>query len=73
MTATIKKIYYFCTVKNIMRHEVAAIKSSVFCVNVIRIIKRIEWVNGNVPEAFALCGLTTRNTLILFNVKNIMK
>lgn len=63
---------YFCGVKNIMRYEAAAIKQRFLCQK-DRIIKRIEWVNGNVPKAFALCGLTTRNTLILFNVKNIMK
>ena len=46
-----------------MRYEAAAIKQRFLC-HKVRTIKRIEWGNSNVPEAFALCGLTTRNTLI---------
>lgn len=54
---------YFCGVKNIVRYKAAA-QMQRFLYQQSRIIKRIEWGNGNVPEALAQCGLTTRNTLI---------
>ena len=58
-----KKIFYFCNVKKVLRHGAAAIKQRFLCLQ-IRIIKRIEWVNGNVPKGSAVSPLTTRNTLI---------
>lgn len=65
--AVMKRKLYFCGVKNIVRYEAAALRS-VFCIGRNSNIKRIEWGNSNVPKAFAQCGLTARNTLILFNV-----
>lgn len=46
----------------------AAALSSVFCIGRNSNIKRIEWGNSNVPKGTAQMALTTRNTLILFNV-----
>lgn len=62
-----KYIFYFCGVKNIVRYEAAA-KMQRFLCQLSRIIKRIEWGSSNAPEGLAQCALTTRNTLILFNV-----
>jgi hypothetical protein len=62
-----KKIFYFCNVKNKVRYEAAATKQR-FLYRLSRFIKRIEWASGNAPKGSALCTLTTRNTLILFNV-----
>lgn len=56
-------IYYFCTVKTQLRHEVAA-ERSVFCaLNLLENSKRIEWGRSNRPEASAVECLTTRNAL----------
>ena len=64
MVATFRKILYFCSVKKSVRYIAAAV-SSVFCISKYCInIERIEWGCSNVPEASALTGLTTRNTLI---------
>lgn len=60
-------ILYFCGVKKSVRYEAAASKQRFLCL-LSRIIKRIEWGNSNVPEGVALTALTTRNTLIFFNV-----
>ena len=62
-----KKIFYFCNVKKLVRYKAAAL-SSVFCIRRNNKNKRIEWGNSNVPEGLALTPLTTRNTLSLFNV-----
>lgn len=62
-----KIILYFCNVKNIVRYMTAAL-GSVFCIGRNSNTKRIEWGNSNVPKGSAQCTLTTRNTLILFNV-----
>ena len=71
MAATLRKIFYFCSVKTSKRHEVAATERSVFCVpNFIRNIDRIECGTGNSHEVSALEYLTTRNAVFSFNVKN---
>lgn len=58
---------YFCNVKNIVRHEVAASGQRFLC-QIGRIIKRIEWGCSNVPKGSAQCTLTTRNALSFINV-----
>ena len=63
MVATMGIIYYFCTVKTYLRHDVAA-KCSVFCaLNLVVNNKRIEWGRSNRPEATADKCLTARNAL----------
>lgn len=67
MVATMRIIYYFCTVKTSGRHEVAA-KCSVFCaLNLLENNKRIEWGRSNRPEVFAQKYLTARNALSLLS------
>jgi hypothetical protein len=58
-----KRNYYFCNVKKVVRYEAAAIKQR-FLYRLSRIIKRIEWASGNAHKGTALSALTTRNTLI---------
>ena len=63
MVATMGIIYYFCTVKFQLRHDVAA-KSSVFCAHILVVNnKRIEWGRSNRPKVLAVGNLTTRNAL----------
>ena len=70
MAATLRKIFYFCGVKSVKRHEVAASMGSVFCAKkLFRNIVRIECGTGNSHEVSALLNLTTRNADFLFNVQ----
>lgn len=63
MVATMGIIYYFCTVKNQERHEVAA-TCSVFCAqNLLENSKRIEWGRSNRPMVFAQKYQTARNAV----------
>ena len=56
-------IYYFCTVKFQLRHDVAA-QCSVFCaLNLLESNKRIEWGRSNRPKVLAVGNLTARNAL----------
>lgn len=66
--AGMKEILYFCNVKSQARYEAAALKQR-FLYLAKKYISSIEWVNGNVPKAFALVSLTTRNATFLFHVK----
>ena len=60
-------IYYFCTVKFQLRHDVAA-ESSVFYARILLVKnKRIEWGRSNRPEVLAVGNLTTRNALSLLS------
>jgi len=65
-------IYYFCTVKTQLRHDVAA-ERSVFCARILLVNnKRIEWGRSNRPEATAVECLTARNALsLLFKTQQI--
>lgn len=64
MAATLRKIFYFCTVKLSERHEVAAQTGSVFCAKkLFRNIDRIGCGTGNSHKVFALISLTTRNAV----------
>lgn len=64
MAATLRKIFYFCSVKSHERHEVAAQTGSVFCAsNFFRNIDRIECGTGNSHEVSACENLTTRNAV----------
>lgn len=64
-------IYYFCTVKSKLRHDVAAL-CSVFCAHILLVnSKRIEWGRSNRPEASAVLSLTTRNALSLCQNQNV--
>ena len=60
-------IYYFCTVKNQERHEVAAKMQRFFCPNLFVKNKRIECGTGNSHKVFALDNLTARNALSLLS------
>lgn len=65
MFVSMKMIFYFCNVKLTVRYIAAALRS-VFCACILLVnSKRIEWGNGNVPEALAQLSLTTRNALSL--------
>ena len=65
MKARLENIYYFCTVKNQLRHDVAA-RSSVFCVlNLLVNSNRIGGGNSNVPKGSAVDTLTHRNAVSL--------
>ena len=69
MVATIRNIFYICTVKIHERHEVAANKQRFLCPILLVNNKRKEWVNGNVPKVSARVNLTAPTALSLFNVK----
>lgn len=65
MKARLENIYYFCTVKNSERHDVAA-RSSVFCVlNLLVNSNRIECGSSNAHKVLALKFLTARNAVSL--------
>ena len=63
-------IYYFCTVKLTVRHEVAAKMQRFLCPQYISKNKRKEWGRSNRPEVFAQLNLTAPTALSLFNVFN---
>lgn len=65
MVATMRIIYYFCTVKNQERHEVAARKQRFLCLNLLVKNKRIECGSSNARKVFALDYLTARSALSL--------
>ena len=69
MVATMRIIYYFCTVKTHKRHEVAAQMQRFLCpLNIVN-SKRIEWGRSNRPEATACECLTARNALSFMSFK----
>lgn len=63
MAATLRKIFYFCSVKSEERHEVAAYRQRFLCLNFIVKNKRNECGTGNSHEVSALWNLTTRIAL----------
>lgn len=60
MAATMDKILYFCNVKNVVRHDVAA-KCSVFCASEnSKKFNRNDGGSSNALKGFALHSLTHR-------------
>ena len=60
MAATMDKILYFCNVKSVVRHNVAA-KGSVFCVSEnCKKSNRNDGGSSNAHKGFALHSLTHR-------------
>ena len=66
-----KKIFYFCTVKTVERHEVAAKMQRFLCPNLL--VKDTERIkvcgSSNARKVIAQQDLTAPWSLILFNVK----
>ena len=70
MAATIENILYFCNVKRVLRHEVAA-SSSVFCVtNLGKKFNRNDGGSSNALKGLAVHSLTHR--IAVFYVKNVL-
>lgn len=65
-----ENIFYFCTVKT-HEQQNAVTLCSVFCALTLETNNRIEWVNGNVPEAPACECLTARNAVSFLTSKNL--
>ena len=68
-----KKIFYICTVKTILRYIAAALRS-VFCTQTLLVrYSRIKvWVSGNAPKVFAEWSLTAPCTAFLLTSKFIL-
>ena len=62
MVVTMGIIYYFCTVKIIKRHEVAAWMQRFLCTKLISKNIAVSCVVAVMPTRFRLMSLTARNT-----------
>ncbi len=62
-----RKSFYFCGVKSVVRYIAAAV-SSVFCaLNLLVKYSRKEWGNSNIPKVFALQNLTAPTAAFLLS------
>lgn len=72
MAVSIGNIFYFCTVKTLERHEVAAKMQRFLCPEFIsKNIGRNEWGNSNIPKVFALKYLTARTAAFFYLFKTL--
>jgi hypothetical protein len=62
-----RKIFYFCNVKSLLRYIAAASKQRFLCPYLLVKYSRIEWGNSNVPKVFAVVNLTARNAAFLLS------
>ena len=67
MVATMRIIYYFCTVKNQERHEVAARMQRFLCAILISKYSRLECGSSNAHKVFAQWNLTAPAAFLLSN------